>query len=185
MFSVDLRQELDLLTQVLFEPRHYLEQVDVKVSSIWWRPLAAVPTPAWVEWVAHVRGAPAHYSHLEMKAGEIHVMLIVLCVMRLFKVGNLLTWKKRFLFCRNRDPPESPKETACNCNVNPVLVKLWWLWCSKCWVQTFAGDSVLVVWGSPRTEESVRYILIQSHVGGLLECLPRLLHAARPLQMAD
>lgn len=70
MLSVDLRQELDLLTQMLFKPRQYLEQVDVKVSSIRRRLVAAVFSQCWVDWVTYVRGAPAHDSHLEMKAGE-------------------------------------------------------------------------------------------------------------------
>lgn len=85
MFSVDLGQELDVLTQMLFQPRHYLEQVDVKVSSVRRRLVTAVPFQTWDQRVAYVRGAPAHYPHLETKAGEnVHMMLIALCVMRLF-----------------------------------------------------------------------------------------------------
>lgn len=42
--SVDLREELDLLTQMLFQPRQYLEQVNVEVSSI--RRLQVTPVPS-------------------------------------------------------------------------------------------------------------------------------------------
>lgn len=67
MCSVELGQELDLLTQMLFQPRHDLEQVDVEVPSTRRRPVTAAVT---LGCVAHVDGAPAHYSHLVMEAGE-------------------------------------------------------------------------------------------------------------------
>lgn len=48
--------------------------------------------------------------------------------------------------------------------------------------QTFAGDRVLVPLGTSGTEESARDVLVQSHVCGLSECFPGLLHTAGPLQ---
>lgn len=65
--SVVLRQELDVFIQMLPQPGHHLEDVDVEVSSVCGRP-AGTPTGAQV--VTGVRGAPAHYSHLRMSTGE-------------------------------------------------------------------------------------------------------------------
>lgn len=86
MSSVDLRQELDLLAQMLFQPRHYLEHVYVEVSSTRRRRVTAVPSTSQVGWVAYIRDAPAHYSHLaDESRRNVHVKLISLCIMRIFK----------------------------------------------------------------------------------------------------
>lgn len=47
---------------MFFQPRHYLEEIDVKVSGVWRGPVAAVGP---VVTVTDVRGAPAHQSHLK------------------------------------------------------------------------------------------------------------------------
>lgn len=64
ILSVDLRQELDLLTQVLLQPRQDLEDIDVEIPGVGRRAVTAVASHGGVERVAHVCGAPAHYCHL-------------------------------------------------------------------------------------------------------------------------
>ena len=70
----DVGQELNLLAQIRFQPRRDVEQVDVKVSSVGRRAVAAEPSHSWVESVTHVYGAPAHYCHLGMKAVDVIVI---------------------------------------------------------------------------------------------------------------
>lgn len=72
MFSVNVREELDLRSQVLFQPWHYLKQVDVEVPSIRRRSAAAVPSTSQygVGWVAHICDAPAQYGHLGDESRE-------------------------------------------------------------------------------------------------------------------
>lgn len=67
--SSSLGQERDLIPQMLFQPRHQLEEVDVKVASIRRGSVTGVTSCQWVGLVAHIYGAPAHYPHLVMKAG--------------------------------------------------------------------------------------------------------------------
>lgn len=71
---------------MLFQPRHYLEHVYVEVSSTRRRRVTAVPSTSRVGWVAYIRDAQAHYSHLaDESRRNVHVKLISLCIMRIFK----------------------------------------------------------------------------------------------------
>lgn len=90
--SVNVRQELDLRSQVLLQPWHYLKQVNMEVSRVGRRVLAAVPSAlqARVGWVAHVGDAPAQNSHLGGKSS------VLRCSSSPFKTRNRrerLTWK--------------------------------------------------------------------------------------------
>lgn len=72
MFSVNVREELDLRAQVFFQPWHYLKQVDVEVPSIRRRSAVAIPSMGQygVGWVANICGAPAQYGHLGDESRE-------------------------------------------------------------------------------------------------------------------
>lgn len=74
--SFDVGQELDLVSQVFFQPRHDLEEVNVKVSSFRRRAAAAAAAAVgWRDCGAHVDGAPAHHPHLWIEAEDPNTQL--------------------------------------------------------------------------------------------------------------
>lgn len=153
----------------------------MEVPSVRGWPQAAVRSPA--GGVAHVRRAPAQDSHLETKRRE--------------KCHAAPGAPREALMSKEPCRPESSDFSFAETGIHPSrLCTKKEMKCNRCAsrvgqgggrdavsaVSTFTADGVLVPRGAPGAEEPVGYVLLQSHVGGLSERSPRLLHAAGPLQ---
>lgn len=69
MTSDNFGQELNLLAQVLLQPRQYLEEVDVEVSSIGRHPVVVFSDHALF---TYIYDAPADDAHLKHEKQEEH-----------------------------------------------------------------------------------------------------------------